>query len=187
MADEQKTVSVEEFNQLAEKYKELEAKNAKLSKIFEERQTKTLDKEGILKILGIEKAPEKPIAEVIGEKVTTLEATIKQLQADKQKSDEILALNTKKDKVREAAKRFNFIDVNDVLGVIDYSNDDIEGQLKSIAESKKHWLKPQNMGGSFAGGNGGNAKDINEQIKKAYADGNISLAMQLKRQAGFKN
>ena len=47
MADEQKTVSVEEFNQLAEKYKELEAKNAKLSKIFEERQTKTLDKEGI--------------------------------------------------------------------------------------------------------------------------------------------
>ena len=37
MADEQKTVSVEEFNQLAEKYKELEANNAKLSKIFEER------------------------------------------------------------------------------------------------------------------------------------------------------
>ena len=187
MTDEPKTVSVEEFNQLAEKYKELKANNAKLSKIFEERQTKTLDKEGILKILGIEKAPEKPIAEVIGEKVTTLEATIKQLQADKQKSDEILALNTKKDKVREAAKQFNFIDVNDVLGVIDYSNDDIEGQLKSIVETKKHWVKPQNMGGSFAGGNGGNVKDIDEQIKKAYADGNISLAMQLKRQAVFKN
>ena len=60
--------------------------------------TKTLDKEGILKILGINKTPEKPIAEVIGEKVTTLEATIKQLQADKQKSDEMLALNTKKTK-----------------------------------------------------------------------------------------
>lgn len=60
--------------------------------------TKTLDKEGILKILGIEKASEKPIAEVIGEKVTTLKATIKQLQADKQKSDKMLALNTKKTK-----------------------------------------------------------------------------------------
>ena len=60
--------------------------------------TKTLDKKGILKILGIEKAPEKPITEVIDEKVTTLEATIKQQQADKQKSDEMLALNTKKTK-----------------------------------------------------------------------------------------
>lgn len=187
MTDEQKTVSVEEFNELAKKYDDLKANNDKLSKIFEERQTKTLDKEGILKILGIEKAPEKPIAEVIGEKVNTLEATIKQLQADNEKANATLVLNGKKDKVREVAKQYNFVDINDVLGVIDYSNDDIEGQVKGIAETKKHWLKQTSLGGSFAGGNGGNGKDINEQIKKAYADGNVALAMQLKRQAVFKN
>ena len=117
MTDEPKTVSVEEFNQLAEKYKELEANNAKLSKIFEERQTKTLDKEGILKILGIEKAPEKPIAEVIGEKVTTLEATIKQLQADKQKSDEMLALNTKKTKCVKQLNNLTLLMLTMCLGL----------------------------------------------------------------------
>ena len=61
MADDKETqsVSVEDYNKLQEDFKAQGDKLAKLEKIFEERQTKTLDKEGILKILGIEKAPEK--------------------------------------------------------------------------------------------------------------------------------
>ena len=78
MAEEKQNqgVSVEEYNKLQDDFKAQGEKLAKLEKIFEERQTKTLDKEGILKILGIEKAPEKPIADVLGEKLNTLSETI---------------------------------------------------------------------------------------------------------------
>ena len=109
MAEDKETqsVSVEDYNKLQEDFKAQGDKLAKLEKIFEERQTKTLDKEGILKILGIEKAPEKPIADVLGEKLNTLSETISQLQNDIKVKDEKLALNDKKAQVTELAKKYN--------------------------------------------------------------------------------
>ena len=153
MAEEKQNqgVSVEEYNKLQDDFKAQGEKLAKLEKIFEERQTKTLDKEGILKILGIEKAPEKPIADVLGEKLNTLSETISKLQNDIKVKDEKLALNDKRAKVTEIAKQYKFIDVNDVLGVIDYNNDDFDGQVKTLAESKKHWIQQPDLGKSFTG------------------------------------
>lgn len=191
MADDDKTKSVtlEEYNKLKgefeaqkTKYDEQKTKLDKLEKIFEERQTKTLDKEGILKLLGIEKAPEKPIADVLGEKFNALNTLVEQLQKDIKAKDEKLALNDKKAKIAEAAKAYNFIDVNDVLNVFDYSNEDIEGQLKAIAESKKHWIKSkENLGGAFNGGSGSPA-DLEEQLREAKKNGNVEAQIALKRQ-----
>ena len=184
MAEENKTqsVSVEDYNKLQENFKAQGDKLAKLEKIFEERQTKTLDKEGILKILGIEKAPEKPIADVLGEKLNTLSETISQLQNDIKVKDEKLALNDKKAQVAELAKKYNFIDVNDVLGVIDYNNANFDEQLKIIAENKKHWVKSSNLGGSFAGGKEVNPNDLNKLLEDAYKNNDINAAISLKRQ-----
>ena len=197
MADDDKktqSVSLEEYNKLkgdfdaqTKKFDEQKAKLDKLEKIFEERQTKTLDKEGILKILGIEKAPEKPIADVLGEKFNALNTLVEQLQKDIKAKDEKLALNDKRAKVLEAAKPYNFIDVNDVLGVIDLNNDDIEGQLKAIAESKKHWIKPKENLGSAFGQVSGNPANLEEQLREAQKNGNVELQIALKRQMYEKN
>jgi len=177
------SVSIEEYNKLAEDFKGTKEKLDKLEKIFNERQTKTLDKEGILKVLGIEKAPEKPIAEVLNEKFNTLSKTITDLQADLKQKDEKLALNEKKQKVINAAKPYNFVDINDVLAVIDYSSEDIDGQVKTIAETKKHWLnQTTNQGGSFSGFKDNGSGDLEAQLKEAQKSGNAALAISLKRQ-----
>ena len=160
-------VSVEEhqklqadFQALSENFKSQGEKLSKLEGIFNERQTKVLDKEGILKILGIEKAPEKPIGEVLNEKFTILSDTIQKLEADIKSKDEKIALNEKKAQVTELAKKYNFIDVGDVLGVIDFNNANFDEQLKALAESKKHWVQAADYGKSFAGAKQkGNDKD----------------------------
>lgn len=77
--NENQSVSLDDYNKLKSDFVAQGEKLSKLEKIFEERQTKTLDKEGILKLLGIEKAPEKPIAEVLGEKFNTLNGTVEAL------------------------------------------------------------------------------------------------------------
>ena len=161
MTDE-KTVSVEEFNQLKAElenqkkaYSELSANHDKLTKIFDERQTKSLDK--VLKDLGFEKKdPEKSDKEVITGKFKELEALIAEqktqlstLQGEIAEKDKRIALNDKKAKVRELANSYNFIDVSDVLNAVDYANEDLEGQVKSLAENKKHWIAPKNAGSNF--------------------------------------
>ena len=177
MADEnQNNVKLEDYEKLKGEF------TAQSEKIFEERQTKTLDKEGILKLLGIEKAPEKPIAEVLGEKFNTLNGTVEALKAELQAKDAKIALNDKKAKVREIAKGYNFFDVSDVVSVIDYTNDNLEGQVKAIAENKRHWIKPTSMGGSFAGGQGNNKTDFETQLQEAQKNGDVGLAIALKRQ-----
>lgn len=170
MAEEKQNqgVSVEEYNKLQADFKAQGEKLAKLEKIFEERQTKTLDKEGILKILGIEKAPEKPIADVLGEKLNTLSETISQLQNDIKVKDEKLALNDKKAQVTELAKKYNFIDVGDVLGVIDYNNADFDSQLKTLAESKRHWIQQPDLGKSFTGAKQSGEFDKNDPFIKGF-------------------
>jgi len=181
------SVSIEEYSKLKGDFDAQKLKLEKLEKIFEERQTKTLDKEGILKILGIEKAPERPIAEVLGEKFNTLNGLVEKLQKDIEAKDAKIALNDKKQKVLELAKPYNFIDVNDVLSVIDLNNDDIEGQLKQIAQNKKHWVKQNNLGGSFSGGNGKNPNDIQAQLQEAIKNGNVQASISLKRQLYEQN
>ena len=180
--NENQSVSLDDYNKLKSDFVAQGEKLSKLEKIFEERQTKTLDKEGILKLLGIEKAPEKPIAEVLGEKFNTLNGTVEALKAELKAKDERIALNDKKAKVREIAKPYNFFDVADVVSVIDYTNDDLEGQVKAIAESKKHWIKPTNLGGSFAGGQGSNRTDLEAKLAEAQKNGDLSSVIALKRQ-----
>lgn len=186
MADDNKqpqSVSIEEYNKLKDDFIAQGERLNKLENIFQERQTKALDKEGILKALGLERAPEKPIADVLNEKFSALNATVEQLQADLKTKDEALSLNAKKQKVRDLAKPYNFVDVNDVLAVIDYSNEDIEGQVKNIAETKKHWINQNtNLGGSFAGGQGTAISDLETQMLEAQKAGNVELAISLKRQ-----
>lgn len=180
------SVSIEEYNSLKDRFDKLE-------KIFEERQTKVYDKnnavskEVLLKTLGIEKDPQKSEMELVNEKFTTLNKTVEQLQADIKSKDEKLALNEKKQKVRELAKPYNFIDISDVLGVIDYSNEDIEGQLKNIAETKKHWVSSTNLGGSFAGGQGLNKSNLETKLTDAIKNNNPELAISLKRQIYEQN
>ena len=163
MAEEDvKTVSVEQFNELKDKlesqekaYSELKQNHDKLTKIFDERQTKSLDK--VLKDLGFEKKdPEKSDKEIITGKFKELEnliseqkAQLSTLQNEIAEKDKRIILNDKKAKVRELANGYNFIDVSDVLNAVDYSNDDLEGQVKSLAENKKHWIAPKNVGNNF--------------------------------------
>lgn len=190
MADEDKkteSVSLEQFNELKSRYDKLE-------KIFEERQTKTYDKnnavskEMLLKTLGIEKDPQKTEIEVVSEKFTALTKTVEQLQADLKAKDEVLTLNTKKQAIREAAKAYNFIDVNDVLGVFDYTNDDIDGQLKQIAETKKHWVNANvNQGQSFSGSSNPSKTTLEAQLRDAYKNNDIMSAIALKRQIAERN
>ena len=174
-------VSIEEYNSLKERFDKLE-------KIFEERQTKVFDKnkaipkEVLLKSLGLEKDPEKTEIELVNERFATLNKTVEQLQADLKSKDEKLALNEKKSKVRELAKPYNFFDVSDVVNAIDYTNDDFEGQIKAIAENKKHWIKPTNLGGSFAGGEGSGIKTLETQLAEAQKNGDVATSIALKRQ-----
>lgn len=178
MTEEAKTVNVEEFNKLkadfeevnkklAEQtnaYGELSEKHTKLEKIFEERQTKTQDQ--ILKALGLEKKPEKTDKEVITDKFAELTATVEKLQNDLSVRDKQIALNDKKMKVQEIAKGYNFVDVNDVLSVIDYNNDDLEGQVKTLADTKKHWIaKDVNPGKSFNDKQDGSSKEDDDFLK----------------------
>ena len=159
MAEEKETqsVSVEDYNKLKEDFEKQNEKLGKLEKIFEERQTKAFDKNNaiskdvLLKELGLVKDPEKTEIQLVNEKFATLNKTVEDLTAQIKAKDEKIALNEKKAKVRDLASSYNFIDVNDVLGVIDYNDEDYDKQLKTIAESKKHWVKSADLGKSFAG------------------------------------
>lgn len=159
MTDENKdtqSVSIEEYNTLKADFEKANEKLGKLEKIFEERQTKTFDKnkaiskEVLLKELGLVKDPEKTEIELVNEKFATLSKTVEDLTAQIKEKDGLIALNNKKSQVSELAKKYNFIDVNDVLGVIDYNNENFDEQLKTIAENKKHWVQQKDLGGSFS-------------------------------------
>lgn len=190
MADDKETqsVSLEEYNSLKADFEETNEKLDKLEKIFEERQTKVFDKnkainkETLLKELGLVKDPEKTEMELVNEKFATLSKTVEDLTAQIKEKDGLIALNNKKSQVSELAKKYNFIDVNDVLGVIDYNNENFDEQLKTIAENKKHWVKSVNLGGSFAGGKEVNPNDLNKLLEEAYKNNDIQAAISLKRQ-----
>lgn len=156
------TVTVEQFNELKAQFENQSKKideltkvnatltedNTKLKKIFDERQTKSL--EHVLKELGFEKKdPEKSDKEVITERFKELETKLQALETENAEKDKRIALNDKKAKVTELAKKFNFIDTSDVLNAIDYDNEDFEGQIKTLAETKKHWISPKQAGGNF--------------------------------------
>lgn len=191
MTDENKdtqSVSIEEYNTLKADFEKANEKLGKLEKIFEERQTKTFDKnkaiskEVLLKELGLVKDPEKTEIELVNEKFATLSKTVEDLTAQIKEKDGLIALNNKKSQVSELAKKYNFIDVNDVLGVIDYNNENFDEQLKTIAENKKHWVRSVNLGGSFAGGKEISPQDLETRLQEAYKNNDIQAAISLKRQ-----
>ena len=64
-----------------------------------------------------------------------------------------------------------------------YSNEDIEGQVKAIAEQKPHWVKSKaNLGGAFNGTKGGSGVELEAQLKEAQKNGNVESLIALKRQ-----
>lgn len=186
MTEENKTVTVEEFNALKAELETTKAEHGKLTKIFDERQTKQLKKEDVLKkdellkALGIEKDPDKEPLELVNEKITNLTKTIEQLTNDVKAKDEKLSLSQKQSQAEKIAQKYNFIDVDDVMAKVDLTKDDIEEQIKNIAETKKHWIKTTNAGNSFTGLGGESPETLKEQHKEAVAKGDIVSAIALK-------
>lgn len=179
-------ITKEEFEALKTELAETKAVNEKLQKIFDERQTKAIQKEKaitkeeLLKVLGIEKDPEKNPQDILNEKILGLTTTIDNLKKQISDRDELDKLNAKKAEIAKLAQKYNFIDSNDVLSAIDYTKDDYEAQIKEIAAQKPHWVKKVDTGKSFANGVGTDGKSVEEQIKNAYASGDAQKAIALK-------
>ncbi len=141
----------------------------KLKKIFNERQTKALDKAGILKALGIEKDPEKDPLELIKESLANTNKTIEQLKAEIKAKDEKLMLKEKQSKAEKLAQSLSFADPEDALKFIDLNSESLEDDLKKLAESKPYLLKTvkRDFGSAFNSGVKSEGTDsILEAIKK---------------------
>ncbi len=152
-----------------ELFKAQQEELAKLKKIFNERQTKALDKAGLLKILGIEKDPEKDPLELIKESLANTNKTIEQLKADIKAKNEELTLKEKRSKAEKLAQSLNFADPEDALKFIDLNSESLEDDLKKLAESKPYLIKTvkRDFGSAFNNAFKTDSKDsILEAIKK---------------------
>ena len=141
------TVSKEEFE--AQK-QELE----KLKQIFDERQTKALKKEDVLKkdellkALGIEKDPDKDPVSLVSETVANLTKTVEQLKEELNQSKAEKEKNEKIEKVKQIANQHKFYNYQDALTGIDLDGD-IEEQIRQKATDFPHYIKKDNVGTNF--------------------------------------
>lgn len=156
MSEENKTVTVEEFNALKAELETTKEEHGKLSKIFEERQTKALKKEDVLKkdellkVLGIEKNPEKEPLDLVNEKIANLTKTIEQLTNDVKLKDEKLSLTQKRSQAEKLAQALSFNDVDDAIKFVDINSENLESDLKALAESKPYLIKQvKDVGSAF--------------------------------------
>jgi len=169
---ETETVTLEQFN--AQK-----AELEKLQKIFDERQTKVLQKGEILKALGIEKDPEKDPIEQLKEVVLGTQETVKNLQSELSKEREAVEIVKKRAVAEKIAQGLNFHDVDDAVNGIDLQGD-IEAQIKAKAEAKPYLLKKASAGGSFANSGTESPESLQAQYNEAKAKGDTSAMIAIK-------
>ena len=175
MSDENKQLDElkAEMAKKDEAMKTQQAELEKLKKIFEERQTKALNKEDVLKkdellkALGIEKDPEKSEIDLIREQIATSQQQVQTIQTELAKEREAKAMFEKTVKMKELARQYNFVDVDDALKFINVNSDNLEADLKNLAETKKYLVKseqPKNIGSAFNGGQ--QTKNVSEFEKQ---------------------
>ena len=156
-----------------EEFANQKAELDKLKKIFDERQTKALKKEDVLKKDEILKAlgfgaddkvdPIEALKKVVLGTQEKVENLTKELEKEREASTKVV----KKAEAERVAKELGFIDPEDALVGIDLSGD-IEKQIKERAEKKPHLLKKDDVGGNFSGHSGKSTKDeeVAEALKK---------------------
>ena len=156
MTDQEKTVTVEEFNALKAELETTKEEHGKLSKIFEERQTKALKKEDVLKKdellkeLGLVRDPDKDPMALVNEKFASLTKTIEQLTNDVKTRDEKLTHTEKRSVAEKIAQSLSFNDVDDAIKFVDINSENLETELKALAESKPYLIKQiKDVGGAF--------------------------------------
>jgi hypothetical protein len=199
MSEEKTTVTVEEFNAQKAELEKTTAELTKLQKIFEDRQTKQLKKEDVLKkdellkVLGIEKDPTKEPMDLVNEKLSSLTSTIEQLQKDLKDKDEKLTLKEKQEKAKELAEKAG-LNAKLTVKLLDL-NGDIEAQLKSFETEYPELKVKKDLGsGSNPGGCGGNTVTVNPYKKESHnltqqfklEQSDPALAAKFKAEAGVK-
>lgn len=160
--------------------KAIEDAKAHIAKLNEENKNKRLSSKEILEALGVQKEEGKTDIELVKESLANQNKTIEQLQNDLKAKDDKLSLREKQIAAEKIAQKYNFIDIDDVMAKVDLTKDDIEEQIKNIAETKKHWIKTTNAGNSFTGLGGESPETLKEQHKEAVAKGDIVSAIALK-------
>jgi len=159
-----------------------ESAKKQIEKLNEENKNRRLTQKEILEALNVTKEDGKTDVELIRESLTSQKTTIDQLQAalDNEKTEK--ANLTKRTQAEKIAAKYNFVDNDDVIAAIDKAgwSDDLEAQIKGIAETKKHWIKPVNAGGSYFGQGGEAPETLQSKHKDAIAKKDISSAIGLK-------
>lgn len=149
-----------------------ENKNRRLS----EKELKTV----LAEALGL-KPDEKPEADQLKDQLLGLSNSVRELQDKLAKAEQEKIKISKESFVKELANKYNFADASDVLKFINLESEDLEADVKKIAESKPYLLKVKK---DVPGGNPPDPKnvpaDIDQQIADAISKGNAALAIQLK-------
>lgn len=198
-SDSPATYTKEDVDKLInEAVKAQSAELEKLQKIFDERQTKALKKEDVLKKEEILKAlsePDKtkdPI-ELINEKLSGFTSTIEKLQNDLKEKDEKLTLKEKQEQVKELAEKAGL--KAKAVKLIDLNAEDLEEELKKVAEEFPELKEKSGVGGGGANpsdfGNSAmanpyKAESLNLTAQYRLEQTNPALATKFKAEAGVK-
>lgn len=187
---EKKTVEIDEstlefIKSKADDMDKFKAKSKELENLIKDLQEKLPAgkekpvKDQLLELLK-EKDDTKTENQLINDKLVGFSQTIEQLQADLKAKDEKLTLREKQIAAEKIAQKYNFIDIDDVMAKVDLTKDNIDEQIKDIAETKKHWIKTQSAGNSFAGQGGEAIQTLQDKQKEALKKGDIATSIALK-------
>ena len=174
-----KTVSLEEHETVK---KELD----KLKTIFEERQTKALKKEDVLKkdellkALGIEKDPEKSEIELISEKLNNTNQSIEELKkaldaekAEKEQAKQAAVKLQREVELKELADEMG-INKKLALKLADVNAEDLKAELAKIAEEYPEIKIVKNVGAGTNPVNGNKPEDIKAEFEKLDAQPSLT-------------
>lgn len=167
-------------------YQETKAKLEKLEKIFDERQTKALKKEDVLKkdellkALGIEKDPGKDPMDLINDKLTSTNQALKDLQDELAKERDAKTKLEKKTQVKDLAERAG-LNKDLTIKLIDDFNGDLEAQVNAIAEKYPELKIKKSVGAGSNPASVNVPKDIDTQIAEALKNGDVMKSIQLKQ------
>jgi hypothetical protein len=153
----------------------------KLQKIFDERQTKALKKEDvlkkdeILKVLGLEKDATKDPLELINEKLSGFNKTIEQLQNDIKDKDAKLTLKEKQEKAKELAEKAGY--KAKIVKLMNLDAEDLQKELEERAEEFPELKENKTLGG------GGNPPEFSSSMVNPYKTESFNLTNQFKLEA----